>query len=346
MARSLHHVIIGSGIAGSQAAETLRDRDPDSRVTIITLSPLLFYNRYDLPRVFRGVQDWRDFLVFPPSHYEERRIVVRRDSRVMSLDPLKRQLTLAHKEVIGYDTLLVATGGRGYLPESLAEFRPLMQGFGSFEQAVTVRRALPDGGRVVMLGGDMIGLDLARTLIDTGYQVTLVAGEYTFSPHQVSGEARAGFLKAVEAMGVAVVDESAVGGIAAVEQGAKGMPARRILFKDGSDCHGDVVMPFYGLVPSLEFMAKSGTDIERGLLVQPTLRTTDEHIYAAGDVCQIWSAEDRRYRFYYGWKNVRAMGAVAARNMLGAGEAFVSTQDETLRLDSDGRINSPFWEYH
>ena len=110
------------------------------------------------------------------------------------------------------------------------------------------------------------------------------------------------------------------------------MSPRRVLFGDGSDVHGDVVMPFYGLTPSVEFMLGSGVDIERGLLVKPELTTTHEAIYAAGDVCQIWDDAAHRYRFYYGWKNVRAMGELAARNMTGANEPFVSAQDEKLNL--------------
>lgn len=339
-----HHVVIGSGITGSQAAVTLRRRDPDSRVSMITMASLLFYNRYDLPQVFRGKHDWRGFLVLPPAFYTENRITVRRGSRVANVDSGRRVITMAHKEEIAYDTLLVASGGRGYLPEELAHFRHLMQGFGSFEQAMTVRTALPEGGRVLMLGGDMIGLDLARTLVEVGYRVTLLAGEYTFWPHHVVDDERRSLLAALEAMGIEVTEGAGCGGVESIEEGAKGMPARRVAFRDGGELHADVVMPFFGLVPSVEFMVGSGVDIERGLLVSPELKTTDGHIWAAGDVCQIWSGEENRYRFYYGWKNVRAMGEVAARNMTGAGEAFVSTQDEKLRIE-DGRIHSPYWEY-
>ncbi len=339
-----HHVIIGSGIAGSQAALTLRERDPDSRITILTMASLLVYNRYDLPKVFTGQRDWRAFLVHPPAFYDAKRISVRRNSRVANVDPARRVITLGHKEEIAYDTLLVASGGRAYLPEDLAEFRPLMTGFGSYEQAVEAQRAIPEGGRVVMLGGDMIGLDLARTLLAAGYRVTLMESEHSFWPHVLAPEDRPAYLDAVRAMGVEVVSCESVGGIEAIEEGAKGMPARRVVFKDGSDIHGDVVMPFFGLLPSIEFMLGSGVDIERGLLVNTALKTTDAAIWAAGDVCQIWSAEEKRYRFYYGWKNVRAMGDVAARNMTGAAQDFVSKQDETLRI-VDGRIHSPFWEY-
>jgi NAD(P)H-nitrite reductase large subunit len=143
-------------------------------------------------------------------------------------------------------------------------------------------------------------------------------------------------------MGIEVVD-----GVrpVAVEEGKAGKPARRVIFEDGGDVLGDVVMPSYGLVPSAEFMLGSGVDIERGMLVDPMLHTTDENIWAAGDVCQIWSPEDNTYRFYYGWSNVRLMGEVAARNVTGANEAFEGLEDERLRVDKKGHLASPFWEY-
>lgn len=340
-----HHVVIGSGVAGSQAAETLRDREPDARVTILTLSSLLFYNRYDLPKVFRGHRDWREFLAYPADYYRDRRIDVRRCSRVAGVDGSRRTITLEHKEEIRFDTLLVASGGRGYIPEELADFRPLMHPFSSYTEAVTAANVVPDRGHVIMLGGDMIGLDLARTLVDTRHRVTLVAGPQTFWPHEVDEDERPGLIAALEKMGVEVVEGADAGGIAAIEQGAKGLSARRVLFKDGTELYGDAVMPFFGLSPSVEFMLGSGTDIERGLLVNPALRTTGEGIYAAGDVCQIWSDADKRYRFFYGWKNVRAMGDLAARNITGGDDPWVPVQDEKLHIDDQGKLQSPFWEY-
>ncbi len=340
-----HHVVIGSGVAGSQAAETLREREPDARISILTLSSLLFYNRYDLPKVFRGHRDWREFLAFPADYYRERRIGMRRCSRVAGVDATRRSILLDHKEEIRFDTLLVASGGRGYIPEDLAEFRPLMHPFSSYTEAVTAAGVVPERGHVIMLGGDMIGLDLARTLLDTRHRVTLVAGPQTFWPHEVGEDERPTLMAALEAMGIEVVEGADAGGIASIEKGARGLSARRVLFHDGTELYGDAVMPFFGLVPSVEFMLGSGVDIERGLLVNPALRTTNDGIYAAGDVCQIWSDADKRYRFYYGWKNVRAMGDLAARNISGGADPWVPAQDEKLHIGADGKIQSPFWEY-
>ncbi len=118
-----------------------------------------------------------------------------------------------------------------------------------------------------------------------------------------------------------------------------------MVLADGQALAADVVMAFYGLVPSLEFMVGSGVDIERGLLVNPELRTTDQHIWAAGDVCQIWSPEANAYRFYYGWKNVKTMGEVAARNIAGAEQPFQTSVDEILTVNGQGRLHSSFWDY-
>jgi len=340
-----HHIVIGSGVAGNQAAETLRDRDPDSRITIITLSRLPFFNRYDLPRVFRGETDWRKFIIYPAAYYRDNQIALRRGTRVVSVDSIAQTLTLEHKETLHFDSLLVASGAGPYLPEELSEFRPLLHGFGAFRDAIEVAKALPAKGHAILLGGDTIGLDLARTLLDTGHRVTLVAGPYTFWPHEVEATDRPKFIAALERMGIAVVEANSRGCVTSIEKGAKGLSARRVVFGDGSDVSGDVVMPFFGVAPSLDFMLGSGVDIERGLLVKPNLRTTSENIYAAGDVCQIWTDSERRYNFYHGWKNVRAMGELAARNITGANEPWVPSQDESLQLTKDGKIQSPFWEY-
>lgn len=342
MADAIHNVIIGNGSAGNGAAVTLRERDPDCRITIITLGSLPFYNRYDLPRVFQGCYDWREILVHPLTYYDDNRITLRRNSRVTDVDARARTITFAHNEVMHYDRLLVCAGGRGYLPEELSDYHSLMHEFSSFEEAMRAWRALPEGGTAVMLGGDMIGLDLARTLVETGYSVILVANDYTFWPHRVIPDERDGYIKALEHMGIEVVSGARP---VAIEEGGAGLPARRLMFEDGSDVHGDIVLPFYGLVPGVEFMLGSGVDIERGLLVSPSLRTTDESIWAAGDVCQIWSEEEKSYRFYYGWNNVRRMGEVAARNVSGGDEPFESIDDERLRIDKHGHIVSPFWEH-
>ncbi len=342
MTAERHHAIIGNGVAGNRAAAVLRERNADDRITIISVGALLFYNRYELPRVFRGERDWRAYLVNPPSYYEDNAITVRRHCQVTEVDTERRVLTLSHREEVGYDDLLIASGGRGYLPVTLSEYGHLFNYFNTYRTAMATARALPEGGTVIMLGGDVLGIDLARNLVATDHRVVLVPSEQLFWPHKVEAEDYPNLLGALTRKGIEVVEN---GPIERVEEGPEDGPARRVVLADGRRLDGDVVMPFYGLSPTLDFVSGSGVDIERGVLVNPELHTTDEHIWAAGDVCQIWCAEENTYRFYYGWKNVKAMGEIAARNMTGANDSFHTFLDESLIVDDAGEIHSSFWEY-
>ncbi len=340
MGQSTHHVIIGSGSAGHAAAVTIRGRDPNARITLVTLSSLPFYNRYDLPSMFRGKTDWRDLLAVPPKTYDDLGITLRRNTRVVNVDGQARTITFAHNEQIAFDKLLVCSGGAGYVPEVLSQYRPLISGFGSFESATVTCKALPPGATAIMIGGDMMGIDLALTLLDTGRKVVLAVNDYTFWPHKLSAAERAKALDSLKARGMEVV----TGHVGAIEE-LQGKKTRAIRLDDGSSVQGNAVLVFCGLSPLVEFMLGAGVDIERGLLVNTELKTSHDAIWAAGDVCQIWSDAEKDYKFFHGWKNVRLMGELAARNMTGAHESFEAGADTGLQFDDKGALQSSFWKH-
>jgi NADPH-dependent 2,4-dienoyl-CoA reductase/sulfur reductase-like enzyme len=343
MAKPAHYVIIGNGVAGSEAAYHLRQRDAESRITLVTAGQLLSINRYELPKLFTGEKsDWRDFLLHPPAYYDEHGLTVRRNTWVTQIDATQKRLALRHRESLFYDKLLIASGGGRYIPESLAEFRDLMMKFGTYEEARRVRDALPEGGHMVMLGGDMIGLDLAREMVKGGFRVTVIGKEYLFWPHQLDAEEREKSAGILRKMGIGVITDAR---LVSVKEGEGQKPARHISLDNGETLDADVILSFCGLMPSLAFMAGAGVDIERGVLVNPHLQSTDEHIWAAGDVCQIWSPEENHYRFYYGWHNVKEMGRIAAFNMTGGDESISTFQDERLVETETGEIDSPYWHY-
>ncbi len=342
MSDRLHNIIIGSGSAGFGAATTLRQADADCRITMITMDGLPFYNRYDLPQVFRGQQDWRELLDVPPTYYDEMDIKLRRRSRVVDVDGANQLVTLAHQEDVAYDRLLVCAGGRGYLPENLTGYAGMMHGFGSFEAAMRLYKDLPKGGLAIMIGGDMIGIDLALTLLDTGYEVALIANAQTFWPHLVSDQERAGLFNALRAKGMTVCEDNRP---VSVSRDDKLETPCCVTLEDGTEVNGNVVLPFCGLTSSVEFMLKADVDIERGLLVTPQLQTSNKTIWAAGDVCQIWNDQEKAYQFYHGWSHVRAMGELAARNMSGGDEIFDTGVEDRIWVDANGQLSSTFWTH-
>jgi NAD(P)H-nitrite reductase large subunit len=340
--KATHFVIVGTGPAGDEAVAEVRRRDTEARITMVSAGKLPYIRRCDLYRVFEGVEDWRELLVHPPDYFVDQRITLRRNSVVVSVDTQQRLLGLKHKEEIHYDKLLIAGGGGGYLPEYLRDYRHLVHRFDSFEDALRLRRSLPPEGHVTIIGGDMMGIDVARRLLVNGFEVTLVAGDQLFSPHKVEVQERPRLIEAIEGMGAVVVTGRA---ISAIEQGAAGMSARRVVLDDGEGFNSDAVLAFCGLMPSLGYLAGAGLPVQRGLLVDPKLATANDSIWGAGDVCQIWFPQEKRYRYSFAWKSVEAMGRVAAANMCGESKEFDVGSEGYLRVNPDNNLESSYWEY-
>lgn len=339
-----HHIVIGSGVSGNQAAETLRKCDPESRISVITAARLPFYNRYDLPKVIRGTTDWRDFVIYPPEYYRSHKITLRRTQQVEKVDIVKKVILLKHKEQIHYDSIIVATGAKSYIPPELAEYKALFNTFGLFSEAVATIKSLPKGGEVVIIGGDIYGIDIGKTFIECGYKVTIIATPHAFLPHIVDTAKRADYLSALAKMKFNILDIKQVGEIVNINVDEK-TKKRTIKLADGKAINADVIMPFFGRQPVVDFIASTGMAIERGILVKPDLSTTVEGVYAAGDVCQVWREKERDYHFYAGWKNLKAMGELAAKNVCGGKEEWRPVGVEELSIDKNGIIQSPFWEH-
>ena len=340
-----HHIVIGSGVTGNQAAETLRQNDPDSKVSIITTARLPFYNRYHLPSVIRGIKDWREFVIYPPEFYRDNKINLRRFQTVDSINVTNKTLTLKHKERIKYDNIIIAAGARAFIPPELSEFKNLFQYFHLFSEVQATMKALPKGGMVIILGGDINGIDFGRAFLESGYKVTIISGPQTFLPHLIPIEKHQKYLNALKNMNFEVVETKQVSEIISIDSGNKSGRQRIVTFSDGRTLEGDIIMPFFGRQPMIDFIANTGMDIERGILVKPDLRSTVEGIYAAGEICQIWTESEKAYKFYSGWKNLKAMGELAAKNVTGGKKLWQPVSDEKLKVDKNGYLNSPYWEH-
>lgn len=329
------YVIIGNGMAGNRAAETLRERDPDGVITVVSAGTLLHYQRNRLSELFDGRTDWRDYLVHQPDFYDRHDIRVRRQSRVVKVDSEKAIIHFDNNETLKFDKLLVATGSTRHLPDDIADFADHLHYFDSYEEAARTRRALPDGGRLLVLGGDMAVIGLALRLANKGYRVSLVPHERTFRPHMVPVEAQPKYLKALADTGIAILDRILV------EEVKPANGAKQVRFADGHDIVVDVVLASYGPVPAVDFMHGAGVEIERGILVNQHLRSAKDTIWAAGEACQMENAGKNPH--VYSYELIAQMGEVAARNMTGNPvDLFEPDASQDLELDENGQLKSIF----
>ena len=355
-------VIVGGGLAGAKAAETLREEGFPGRVVLISDEAEPPYERPPLSKGYLLGNDERDVaFVHPESWYAEHDIDLRLGARVTALDPGAHEVELEGGERVGFNKLLLATGSEPRRLEvpgaDLADVRYLR----NLPDSDHLRDVLEEGHRVAVVGGGWIGLEVAAAARTHGAEVTLV--EIADLPLLgVLGEDVAlVFAGLHREHGVDLRLGTGVGEIV----GDNGRVVA-VVTSDGDEIMADTVVVGIGITPRVQLAAAAGLAIEDGVAVDAGFRTSDPDIYAAGDVAAI---ENRlvgsRVRVEH-WANALDGGPVAARSMMGKdvswdklpyfftdqydlGMEYIghappdSYDDVVLRGDVPGRAFQAFW---
>jgi 3-phenylpropionate/trans-cinnamate dioxygenase ferredoxin reductase subunit len=311
-------VIVGAGLAGAKAAETLRAEGFDGRLLLLGEEAERPYERPPLSKAYlRGETDPNSLYVHQDGFYAAHDIELRPSTRVRSIDPATRQLELASGERISYQRLLLATGAaprRLRLPGAeLDGVRYLRTRSDADGLAAAATRA----EHVVVVGTGWIGSEAAASLRQLGRQVTLV-GPDTAPLARVLGPEVAGVYRDLHAdHGVQLVLGTRVAGF----RGAGRVEA--VVTDDGRTIDCDLVLVGAGAVPRTELAEAAGLPVRDGVLVNEQLEAVGAaDVYAAGDVAAAWHPRYQTYLHVEHWANALNQGPAAARNMLGIPTAY------------------------
>jgi len=321
-------VIVGAGQAAAQAVETLRKRGHAGALTLIGDEALLPYQRPPLSKKFLAGTLERDrLLIRHAAHYADHAVDVRLGFAAVRIDRERRRVEVADGGAVEYDRLLLATGShprRLLLPGAeLAGVHYLR----SVTDVDRLRTELSPGRRAVIIGGGYIGLEVAATCREAGLEVTVLEAADrvmnrvvapVVSAFYQSEHARRG-VQVLCGVGVtALIGADAIPGTVAAHQAAVG--AQRVAsvrLADGREIPADFVLVAIGVVGTDALARDAGLDCEHGILVDEHCRTSDPHIWAAGDCA-------RHPSIHYGMRvrlesvdNAFEQGTSAALNMLG-----------------------------
>lgn len=303
------HVIVGGGIAATQAAQTLRALHPEDTVTIVSEETRPFYVRPLLADFVAGRVDdarlWREF------ESEAGGVAVKGGRRATGIDREAGTIALDDGSALSFDRLLVATGVKPRLPEIPGTDLDGVTAFSAYADAVRVREWCERAKRAVVIGRGLQGVELTRALRLRGLEVTMVVpDESPWFPQlfQVKDDL---IERAMERRGVEVI---------ALDRAAElvGNEGRVTVVKthEGRELPADIVGFALDQRARVEFLVGSGISLADGVVVDAHLRSTDERVFAAGDVAQI-EHEGKRRAIGYGWLRAMEQGATAGRNMAG-----------------------------
>ena len=306
-------VLIGGGLAGAKAAETLRAEGFDGRVVLIGEEPEAPYERPPLSKGYLLGSDEREKArVHEPGWYEEHDVDLRTGTRAVGLDPAARRVELDTGEALSYDRLLLATG-------SSARRLPVP---GADLHGVRYLRALPDadgllaefrkgGRRVVVVGGGWIGLEASAAARTHGNDVTVVEPQPT-PLYGVLGPAMGEvFGRLHREHGVDL--RTGTGVEAFVGSGT----VSGVRTDTGEEIPADVVLIGVGAVPNTGLAEDAGLRVDRGIVTDAALRTSAPDVFAAGDVASAFHPLYARHVRVEHWANALNQGPAAARSMLG-----------------------------
>jgi 3-phenylpropionate/trans-cinnamate dioxygenase ferredoxin reductase subunit len=311
-------VIVGAGLAGAKAAETLRAEGFDGRLLLVGQEGERPYERPPLSKAYlRGEADRDSLYVHDEGFYAAHDIELRTSTPVRSIDPAGRRLELASGERIGYDRLLLASGAA---PRRLAVPGVDLDGvhyLRSRSDADALVAAAARAEHVVVIGTGWIGSEAAASLRQLGRQVTLV-GPDTAPLARVLGPEVAGVYRDLHAShGVRLALGTRVAGF----RGHGRVEA--VVTDHGDTIEGDLVLVGAGAVPRTGLAEAAGLPVRNGVLVNEQLEAVGAAgVYAAGDVAAAWHPGYQTYLRVEHWANALNQGPVAARNMLGIPTAY------------------------
>jgi len=273
-------IIVGNGLAGTIAAKTVRELDPDAGIEIFAEEKYPYYPRPNLIEFIAGRLPYEKLFAFPEIWSARQRIGLHFGERVSKIRPDERTIETGSGGLFPYDTLLLAVGVRAAVPPLTGSGLKGVFVLRTLDDALAILDHLRTHAHVAVLGGGLLGLEIARAIRSRGAEVSVVEFFDRLLPRQLD-PAAAGILKhEIEKTGISV----RLGAISREFLGPA--EVRGIRFESGDEIEADLVVIAAGVKPEIALAKNAGLTVERGVVVDDHLRTSRPEIFAAGDVAE------------------------------------------------------------
>ena len=274
-------VVIGNGMAPGRALEKLFERAPDAfDVTIFNAEPRVNYDRIMLSPVLSGEKSYDQIVIHGDGWYVKNGVTLYKGTSVTQIDRAAKTVTSARGLTVPYDKLLIATGS---LPIIIPIPGHKLAGVLSYRDLDDVQAMLiaaKSRGSAVVIGGGLLGLEAAVGLKEQGMSVTVLHLMPTLMERQLDTPAGHLLQKAIEARGITVITKANTKAIL----GEKKVEA--VLLEDGTRLPADLVVMAVGIKPNAQMAKDAGLTVNRGIVVDPAMRTSDPDIYAVGECAE------------------------------------------------------------
>ncbi|WP_109448328.1 nitrite reductase large subunit NirB [Azospirillum sp. TSH64] len=271
-------VVVGNGMAGMKTVEELLAKAPGRfDITVFGAEPHPNYNRIMLSPVLAGEKTFDQIVLNSREWYDANGIALLTGEAVESIDRVGKMVVSQSGRVVPYDRLLIATGSMPFIIPVPGSTLPGVIGFRDLADVDAMLAAAAKGGRAVVIGGGLLGLEAANGLRVKGMEVTVVHLMPTLMERQLDPSAGMLLQRELERRGIEVL----TGADTAEIVGDEWVSAVRL--RDGRELPADIVVMAVGIRPNMALGKAAGLDCGRGIRVDDRMRTSDPSISAVGE---------------------------------------------------------------
>ena len=309
-------VIAGGGQAAVQAVDNLRRKGFAGKLTVVGDEPWLPYQRPPLSKKYlAGALERERLLIRPAQFFAEHQVHTQLGRRVSEIAPREQHVRLDDGLVLPYDALVLATGSRPRrLPAPGADLAGVHY-LRTIADADRIRAECAAGGRMVIIGGGYIGLEVAASARGLGLEVTVLEMAARVMSRVTCAEISAFYEAEHARQGVRIHCNET---LRALHGDARSGRVRAVLTEAGREYPADIVIIGCGVVPADELARAAGLTCENGVVTDVHCRTSDAAIYAAGDCASHLNRQYGRHLRLESVDNAFEQGTTVALNLLGA----------------------------
>jgi nitrite reductase (NADH) large subunit len=315
-------VIIGNGVAGMKVAEDVRKYSSSIKIELYSDEQYGYYSRVWLPEIISGAKTPESIITHDAKWYKDKRIGFYPGTRIASIDPKERTMVIDPGKRVSYDKLCICTGASCSIPPIKNANVKGVFTLRTIDDALAIKDYIKGKKRAVCIGGGLLGLEAARNVKKTGLDTTVVEVFPRLLPRQLCSTSAGILNEKIHGLGIDTVLGATVEEILGTDHvtGVK-LAGTKVL-------EADVVLVSAGIKPRLDLATKAGLKVNKGLVVNEFMQTSDENVFAAGDVVEFGGR---------GWGIIPAaleQAAVAAKKIAGApsGSYTPTTPSNKLKI--------------
>lgn len=271
-------VVIGNGMAAGHMLEELMDRgNEDYEITLFGSEPRVNYNRIMLSPVLSGDTTYEDIIIHDHAWYETHNIDLRTSVKIIDIDREAKEVIGDDDSRTPYDKLVIATGSNPFILPIEGHYLEGVVPYRDLDDVNYMLDVAKGGGRAVVIGGGLLGLEAAAGLKEQGMEVTVLHLMPTLMERQLDSAAAYLLQSEIEARGIDVITRANTEKILGEDR------VEGVQLDDGRVLEADLVVMAVGIRPNIELAVKAGLVVNRGILVTDNLQTSDPDIISVGE---------------------------------------------------------------